>query len=148
MKYYPPRYVFRRYEIMQRVNTGEHFLEIGPGNLFLAKDILSKLSRGTLMDLNTTDVQQIYDSLKEPHKQKLKLIIADFVQYDQSNMKYDCVIACEVLEHIEDDISFLRKVNELLINQGQLILPVPAGQRYWSKHDEIVGHYRRYEKKI
>jgi hypothetical protein len=51
-----------------------------------------------------------------------------------------------VLEHIEDDGFFLRKTNELLADRGQLILSVPAKKKYWSRDDEIVGHYRRYEK--
>ena len=145
MKYYHPRYLFRRYEVMQRVKKGRHFLEIGPGNLGLAQDLLTKFTEGTLIDFNTTDVEQIYAELKESCKQRLKLIIADFSQYEFSQ-KFDCVVACEVLEHIEDDKTFLRKTNDLLANFGQLILSVPARKKYWSKDDEIVGHYRRYEK--
>lgn len=145
MKYYHPRYLFRRYEIMRRVKKGGHFLEIGPGNLDLAQDLLTKFTEGTLIDFNTTDVEQIYAELKESYKQRLKLIIADFSQY-QFSQKFDCVVACEVLEHIEDDGMFLRKTNDLLINCGELILSVPARKKYWSKDDEIVGHYRRYEK--
>jgi cyclopropane fatty-acyl-phospholipid synthase-like methyltransferase len=130
---------------MRRVKKGGHFLEIGPGNLDLAQDLLTKFTEGTLIDFNTTDVEQIYAELKESYKQRLKLIIADFSQY-QFSQKFDCVVACEVLEHIEDDGMFLRKTNDLLINCGELILSVPARKKYWSKDDEIVGHYRRYEK--
>ena len=146
MKYQHPRYLFRQYEILRRVNCGEHFLEIGPGKLDLAQELLTKFSQGTLIDFNTTDVDQIYNDLKEPYKKRLKLIIADFVQYDQFDLKFDCLVSCDVLEHVEDDILFLRKANELLIESGQLILSVPARQKYWSRDDEIVGHYRRYEK--
>lgn len=121
-------------------------MEIGPGNLSLAQDLLSKFSRGTLIDFNSTEVEQIFNELKEHRKQRLKLIIADFSEYNQFNTKYDCVVACEVLEHIEIDGAFLQKTNKLLVDGGQLILSVPARQKFWSKDDEIVGHYRRYEK--
>lgn len=146
MKYNHPRYLFRRYEIMKRVNIAEKFFEIGPGKLDLAQDLLSKFDKGTLIDFNTTDVQQIYDNLKANYQERLELIIADFNHYDNFNQKFDCVVACEVLEHIEDDILFLNKINSLLIDHGQLILSVPARQKYWAKDDEIAGHYRRYEK--
>ena len=33
-----------------------------------------------------------------------------------------------------------------ITKNGQLIISVPARQKYWSVDDEIVGHYRRYEK--
>jgi cyclopropane fatty-acyl-phospholipid synthase-like methyltransferase len=146
MKYYPPRYLFRRYEIMRRVNSGEQFIEIGPGQLDLAQELLTKFSKGTLIDFNTTEIERIYYNLAETYKQKLILIIDDFIQYDEFNSKFDCVVACEVLEHIEDDTAFLRKASDILVDHGQLILSVPARQKFWAKHDEIAGHYRRYEK--
>jgi SAM-dependent methyltransferase len=147
MKYYTPRFLFRKYEVMKLVRGGGHFLEIGPGDLGLAWELAPKFTRGTLMDFNTTDVQQIYDALPAALKRKLQLIIADFSQYQGFEAKFDCFVACEVLEHIEDDIAFLQKTNDLLVEGGQLILSVPARQKFWSVDDEIVGHYRRYEKK-
>lgn len=146
MKYNHPRFLFRRFLVMRRIKRNDHFLEIGPGNLSLALDLLTKFNRGTLMDFNTTDVEEIYDELAIVQKQKLKLIIADFTEYNQFDDKFDCVVSCEVMEHIEDDRAFLKKTNDLLTRGGQLILSVPARQKYWSRDDEIVGHYRRYEK--
>lgn len=145
MKYYTPRFLFRRHELMKLVKGGKHFLEIGPGDLGLALELTPYFTTGTLMDFNTTDVQLIYDNLPQEYKQKLKLIIADFSQYDQFDSKFDCFVACEVLEHIKDDIAFLQRANDLLTEGGQLIISVPARQKYWSVDDEIVGHYRRYE---
>jgi len=130
---------------MKMVKKADHFLEIGPGNLGLAQELLAKFAAGTLVDFNTTDVEAVYNELSEPARKRLKLIIADFSQYD-FNEKFNCFVACEVLEHVQDDRSFLRKANQLLVDGGQLILSVPAREKFWSKDDEIVGHYRRYEK--
>jgi SAM-dependent methyltransferase len=146
MKYYHPRFLFRRYEIMRIVQKGECFLEIGPGNLGLAQDLLTKFRRGILIDFNSTDVQQIYDELEPDKKQRLDLIVADFSTYTGFNQKYDCFVACEVLEHIEDDRQFLQRAKDLIADDGQLIISVPARQKFWSVDDVIVGHYRRYEK--
>ena len=146
MKYRHPRFLFRRYEIMRIIEKGECFLEVGPGDLGLALDLTSKFTSGTLVDFNDTDVKHIYDGLSEYYKQKLELIIADFSRYDQFKSNFDCVVACEVLEHIEDDLKFLHRTYELLAERGQLILSVPARQIYWSTDDVIVGHYRRYER--
>ncbi len=146
MKYNNPRFLFRRYEVMRKVRKSGHFLEIGPGNLSLALELLTKFNRGMLIDFNTTDVREIYDGLRDEYKQRLQLVIGDFLEFNQMEMKFDCVVACEVLEHVENDRQFLRKAHEYLKSGGQLILSVPARQKYWSKDDEIVGHYRRYEK--
>jgi 2-polyprenyl-3-methyl-5-hydroxy-6-metoxy-1,4-benzoquinol methylase len=50
----------------------------------------------------------------------------------------------DVLEHIEDDVSFLKTLSGLLIQGGRLYLTVPAHQVLWSVVDEHAGHYRRY----
>lgn len=147
MKYYHPRFLFRRHEIMRIAGKGECFLEVGPGDLGLALDLVSKFTTGTLIDFNTTEVKQIYDKLPISYKQRLTLIIADFSQYNEFVSQFDCVVACEVLEHIENDRLFLRRTTDFLKPGGQLILSVPARQKYWSVDDVIVGHYRRYERK-
>lgn len=144
MQYYPPRFLFRRYEILKRLKKGYNFLEIGPGSLSLTMDILKHYTNGTLVDYNPY-VQEIYNGLEKPIKKRLNLVIEDFMLLN-INSKYDCVIACEVMEHIEQDAEFLSKIYSLLNNHGVLILSVPSKQIFWSIHDSIVGHLRRYEK--
>jgi len=55
-------------------------------------------------------------------------------------------VACEVLEHIEDDRAALAQWRDWLRPGGHLILSVPAHARRWSATDVWAGHFRRYEK--
>lgn len=128
------------------VRGGGHFLEIGPGNLHLSIELLNFFELGTLIDYNPS-VIEIYNQLKETRKNRLNLIIGDFNVISQPKRKYQCVIACEVLEHIKNDYLFLEKVFNLMDDQAQLIISVPARKKYFTRDDEIVGHYRRYDKK-
>jgi SAM-dependent methyltransferase len=146
VKYYPPRFLFRRYELLKRIGKGENFLEIGPGKLYLAQELLEleRFQRGTVVDRNPL-IKQVYDSLPSFSRQRLDLVIADFINLRESSI-YDCVIACEVLEHIVDDEVFLDKVYNFLKPYGQVIISVPSRMKFWSLHDELVGHLRRYEK--
>lgn len=50
----------------------------------------------------------------------------------------------DVLEHIEDDLGFLRSMRRLLRPGGKLYATVPAYPWLWSKDDELAGHFRRY----
>ena len=59
-------------------------------------------------------------------------------------MKYDLIILLDVLEHIEKSKAFMTKVSKLLNNHGSVIVGVPAYQKLWSKHDEQLLHFRRY----
>lgn len=50
----------------------------------------------------------------------------------------------DVLEHIEDDLEFLRKLRTALHRRGRLYLTVPAFRWLWSNEDKFAGHFRRY----
>ncbi len=57
---------------------------------------------------------------------------------------FDCIVASDVLEHIEDDSEALREWIRLLRPGGLLIIFVPAFRFIWSEHDVLAHHYRRY----
>ena len=59
---------------------------------------------------------------------------------------FDCLMAFEVLEHIEQDREALLQWRNWLKPGGTLLLSVPAHMTQWSASDEWAGHYRRYEK--
>jgi SAM-dependent methyltransferase len=50
----------------------------------------------------------------------------------------------DVLEHIKDDVGFLKHLHDLLEPGGMLYLTVPAYNFLWSKADILAGHHRRY----
>lgn len=50
----------------------------------------------------------------------------------------------DVVEHIEDDLSFLKSIKELLKKEGRLYITVPAYSFLWSEEDISAGHFRRY----
>ncbi|MBU4380848.1 class I SAM-dependent methyltransferase [Candidatus Parcubacteria bacterium] len=60
--------------------------------------------------------------------------------------EFDTIIASDILEHLKDEDSALSEWYRLLKPNGKLILSVPALNSLWSGHDEINGHYRRYNK--
>lgn len=61
--------------------------------------------------------------------------------------KFDLIISCMVLEHLNDDeeSAYFRTAKTLLAHQGRIILLVPSCPEYWGCEDEIAGHYRRYK---
>lgn len=50
----------------------------------------------------------------------------------------------DVVEHIEDDAAFLKKLKKLLVAGGRVYLTVPAYNWLWSDEDVTAGHFRRY----
>jgi SAM-dependent methyltransferase len=58
----------------------------------------------------------------------------------------DCVLACDVLEHIADDAGFLRAARGVIRPGGHFIGTVPAYEFLWSGEDYVSSHFRRYTK--
>lgn len=50
----------------------------------------------------------------------------------------------DVLEHIEDEATFLSMVYSVLAPGGRLFITVPAHPLLWSADDDYSGHFRRY----
>jgi len=50
----------------------------------------------------------------------------------------------DVLEHVEDEVGFLKRIHAGLVPDGRLYLTVPAREFLWSNEDTAAGHYRRY----
>jgi len=144
MLYFPPRFLFRRFELLKKIESKPSFLEIGPGSFNLTPDLLKKHEYGVVIDYNA-ESKIFFKKLSPECKSQLTLIISDFLEYS-FKATFDTIVACEVLEHVDDEKLFLQKVYNLLCEDGRLVLSVPAREKYWSIHDEGVGHLRRYEK--
>ena len=53
----------------------------------------------------------------------------------------------DVLEHVEDDIGFLKKWVRIAAKGSFFLVTVPAFQLLWSSHDSFLDHKRRYNLK-
>ena len=58
---------------------------------------------------------------------------------------FHLVVACEVLEHVTDDQTALAEIARVLRPDGVFIFSVPLHAHLWTRHDDLVGHQRRYE---
>ena len=58
--------------------------------------------------------------------------------------RWDAVCLFDVLEHVDDEAGALVACRRLLAPGGRLFVTVPAYAWLWSRHDELLGHRRRY----
>jgi SAM-dependent methyltransferase len=59
----------------------------------------------------------------------------------------DGVLACDVLEHAENDVDLLNTLCEALRPGGLLVGTVPAYEFLWSGEDFVSNHFRRYTRR-
>lgn len=63
------------------------------------------------------------------------------------NEKFDLIVSLDVLEHIENDVSALTELKNMLNANGKIIISVPAFQCLFDEGDVSAKHFRRYNKK-
>jgi SAM-dependent methyltransferase len=71
--------------------------------------------------------------------------IFDF--HEPFHNKYDIIILFDVLEHIDQPLSFFQALGYHVHKGGWLFINVPALECLRSPYDEVQGHIRRYTKK-
>ncbi|HTO87732.1 MAG TPA: class I SAM-dependent methyltransferase [Thermoanaerobaculia bacterium] len=57
---------------------------------------------------------------------------------------YSLVLLLDVLEHLADPRSYLRRAVELLEPSGSILITVPAFPLLWTSHDVLNRHFVRY----
>lgn len=119
-------------------------MEIGPGNLKLSHELAKRFESGRAVDFEES-VRDKYEALPADVRQRLSLHIGDLHQ-THTGEQHSVVVSCEVLEHVEDEVGFLKFAFDHLEPNGTLALTVPAHMRFWTVHDEMVGHLRRYSR--
>jgi SAM-dependent methyltransferase len=58
----------------------------------------------------------------------------------------DQVFCLDLLEHVTNDGQLLEEIHRVLVPGGRVFLSVPAFEWFWTRHDERVGHERRYKR--
>jgi 2-polyprenyl-3-methyl-5-hydroxy-6-metoxy-1,4-benzoquinol methylase len=78
-----------------------------------------------------------------------KLLIMDA---DKKNVKtiqhhvVNVITMLDVLEHIEDDVEFLKRIRNVASEDHLILMSVPACQFLYGEHDRLLHHYRRYSR--
>jgi SAM-dependent methyltransferase len=58
--------------------------------------------------------------------------------------RFDLILMLDVLEHLTDRTSALRRARELLAPGGRVLITVPAFPLLWTRHDELNEHELRF----
>src|SRR5262245_60236820 len=125
---------------------GQRVLEIGSGIGSFTRYLLGReLVLAT--DINPRYLR-ILSNTFERHT-RVEVAHLDLTQFDPAPLAakgIDTILCLNVLEHVEDDRSALRRLHAALVPGGRLLLLVPAHQRLYGAIDRAIDHYRRYDR--
>jgi glycosyltransferase involved in cell wall biosynthesis len=126
---------------------GNCILEVGSG-IGTVTRVLPKRERLTVTDMDPVYLE-LLESAYADHDlvdvQKLDLT-SDADVAALAGRAYDTVVCLNVLEHIEDDLSALKRMNTLLAPGGRLVLVVPQYPKLYGSYDKHLRHFRRYHR--
>lgn len=123
--------------MLQLVNGLEFdsILDIGAGSGFFSKYILQNTTAIEATCIDTGYTKEKTDFIAEKKQHFCRTV---------ASSKAQLVLMMDVIEHIEDDISFIQNYVEKCSSGTTFLVSVPAFNFLWSEHDVFLEHYRRY----
>lgn len=142
MANFPPlkRYIlFCIDRMIEQYHLSSPFLDIGCGGGDVSEHLARKGWPGKAIDISTPAVEGAAERLRtfpsvEIRKQSL---------FDERKT-FKTIFALDILEHLEEDETTLKKIADLLHPDGHLVVAVPSNPREWRWDDDCAGHVRRY----
>jgi SAM-dependent methyltransferase len=112
-----------------------------------AKITISELPRNSAIQhhlhLGITD--QISSEIRSRRSNVERVVIDDMTRSSLDTGSFECAVAVEVLEHVEEDAEFVRQVRRVLKPNGVFVMTTPNGDFVKNTNPDHKRHYRRSE---
>jgi|ERR1035437_254747 SAM-dependent methyltransferase len=125
-------------DLIKKFPPKDCIFDIGGGNGFVTK-LMNDCGYETFL------VEPGIQGIKNAKRRGIANLLCS--TFGDAQFKKGCISAIgifDVLEHMENDLDFLKELLWHLETEGILYLTVPAYQFLWSQEDNFAGHYRRY----
>ena len=120
--------------------------DIGCGDGYFLEKLAKKLPNAQCLAIDTAFDDEIIQNFQEKYKSFNIKFYKSIESIDLQNVKADIVLLLDVIEHIEDDVEFLKSLynSSFITEKSKIVITVPAFQSLFCSHDTWLGHYRRY----
>lgn len=118
-------------------------IDVGSGSGELCFRLAGQGHRVLGIDPSPEFVRLAKDALAQQPSFDCSFAVSSIEEFG-SEEAFDCIVACDILEHIKDDKRAIGKMANLVRPGGCLIMTVPCGRWLFGYYDRQLGHYRRY----
>ncbi len=126
-----PKKAFLKYEdwFLENISPNSIVIDIGSNNGFLAKHLATKASQVYGIELSQTHIEE---ANKNNKAENVSFYHGDATVFDYSLLKRaDFITLSNVLEHIEDRVSFIKKIIRANNDETKFLIRVPTLERDW-----------------
>jgi hypothetical protein len=123
----------------------EAIADVGSGDGFVLKYLMASYTDSSFAAVDHAYTAEIIEAIKAEDPQD-QIHFFDTPEKAFAWKQVSCILLMDVIEHIDDDASFMKKLVEATGNKQNVhfLITVPAFQFLFSKHDFLLFHYRRY----
>jgi len=118
--------------------TTDSWLDVGAGDAWFAQQL-----RAVLAPAVRLACWDIHYPMDEPPEAAGDVTGIEFSATRPSGA-FGGILLLDVVEHVQDDVGFVREVTESLAPGGWVLVSVPAYQSLFCAHDDALKHFRRY----
>jgi SAM-dependent methyltransferase len=121
------------------------FLEAGCGGGSLSRELCRRGLRGVGVDPSSEAIAVAGAALAPDLSDgRYRLIAGELEGLDPAIGPFDLAVSMMTIEHLADDVGFVRLLANYVRPGGQVIVGVPGRPELWSCEDDLAGHLRRY----
>ena len=143
-RYAQAKYEITRKWILSKPQQGMTLVNIGCGGGYF-NSLASQM--GLKVIACEPDSEAFEIARASANQSSIEVLNLDLAGFAAQGKTGDVVVCHDVLEHIEDDNTAVALLYTICAPAGRVIVSVPALQSLFGRHDEELGHYRRYSRK-
>lgn len=136
-------------DLLKRLNQDRGFLlDVGCGDTWFIEKLSEKYPGIQVVAVDILFTDEDLQFFKEKYAGTSISVFKSMedAQVFLGDKKAGAVLLLDVIEHIEDDISFMKWLGgfQCIDHESQFVITVPAYQWLFSAHDVFLFHFRRY----
>lgn len=123
--------------------------DIGSGDAFVLGKLVREKHAERYIAIDTAYTPEIIARLESNVHDQAVSFYTESTSLQATGEKADCFLLLDVLEHCEDDKAVINSItrSRFVEDNALFVITVPAFSSLFSKHDELLNHYRRYNRK-